>query len=379
MRVVLVLALGAMAAGCGASSHEPGDDDPPVPSPCAEWDDAYWCCDPDNCECTCEGYWLCTDVGDALHCVEQNPDVPHTAMDWECRYETEQIVCTTSLEGAGPVVDRSWDCTSNGDRLECRRPIRAEDFPESDGPWECAYEAGAVARVCDEVPAPWGTWECHENEDGRSTCRKDGAEQPDDGRWDCYRVDGADYCVSDHMPEGDPVDWNCVENGEMVECEKVPGDEPPNGGPWECAWGPDFLECEEVDPDPPEGCACVEGGRRFCDEPTFGNWGEQECTSRNGTTRWDRCNEIAIPAGCEPGGADAREYEWHYRGGFWDGQVFDPNDDGVLLMPPDNWFNPAAQDCAMRQGSCIQDMWDLDVDMDNQESVGSCAGIDECG
>jgi len=107
MRVVLMLALGAMAVGCGASSHEPGDDDPPVPSPCAEWDEAYWCCDPDHCECTCQGYWLCTDVGDALHCVEQNPDVPHTTMDWECRYEADLIVCTTPIEGAGRTTTAS--------------------------------------------------------------------------------------------------------------------------------------------------------------------------------------------------------------------------------------------------------------------------------
>ena len=48
-------------------------------------------------------------------------------------------------------------------------------------------------------------------------------------------------------------------------------------------------------------------------------------------------------------------------------------------MPPDWWYNPAGQNCAMLQGRCVQDMWDLDNDGDNQESVGTCQGIDECG
>ena len=98
----------------------------------------------------------------------------------------------------------------------------------------------------------------------------------------------------------------------------------------------------------------------------------------NGQRRWSHCNETAILTGCQPGGADAHDYEWHYAGGFWDGQVFDPNDDGILVMPPDNWYNPAGEDCAVRKGFCVQDMWDLDNDGDNQESRGECEDIQVC-
>jgi hypothetical protein len=47
-------------------------------------------------------------------------------------------------------------------------------------------------------------------------------------------------------------------------------------------------------------------------------------------------------------------------------------------MPPDNWFNPAAEDCGIRAGLCLQDMWGLDLDGDNAESAGSCDGVVLC-
>jgi hypothetical protein len=378
MRVVLVLCVGAIAWGCGAASHEA---DPPAPGPCPG--DPHHCCDPDDCECECTGYWRCTETFETRHCVQQNPGLPSSdPYAWECGYTPGFIVCVADIRQLDREADDWWDCTPSGDVVECRRPVESSDFPEEDGRWQCAYElgGGAPARTCDEIVD--GAWQCELDEQGLSLCRNDHPDQPDGGDWDCYRVDGADVCISDHFPDSDGSDWDCFEDGELVECERNPGEVPPGGGAWDCAWGSDFLECQEVDPDPPDPdpvpCACVEGGLRVCDEATMSNWGEQECESRAESTRWGRCDEIATPSGCEPGGALAREFEWHYRGGYWDGQVFDPDDDGVILMPADNWFNPAAQDCAMRLGLCVQDMWDLDLDQDNQESVGGCDGIDEC-
>lgn len=380
MRGAGAILVGALAWGCGAASHEA---DPPDPGPCPG--DPHHCCEPDDCECECIGFWHCREMEGAELCVQENPELPSAdPYLWECAYAPDFIVCAAPSNALEGEVDERWNCITTGELIECSRPLEESDYPEGDGSWECAYErGGAPSRSCAEVVAQDG-WRCELDERGLTTCRNDQPEQPDDGRWDCYRVDGGDYCVSDHFPDGDDADWNCVGNGEMVECERSEGQVPPGGGAWECAWGQETLECEEVDPDPPdpdpdpEACRCVLAGLRFCDEPTFGNWGEQECESRAGATRWSACNEIAIPSGCEPGGAEARDFEWHYRGGFWDGQVFDTDDDGVLIMPADNWFNPAAQDCAMRLGFCVQDMWDLDIDGDNQESVGSCEGIVVC-
>lgn len=171
----------------------------------------------------------------------------------------------------------------------------------------------------------------------------------------------------------------------MVECSNGDGQTPDGGDgvPWDCAWGQgnnEFIECEygEGGEDQTGDCTCIANVTRYCDEPTFCNWGTQRCEVVNGENRWSRCNETAILNGCEPGGADARDYEWHYAGGFWDGQIHDPNDDGILIMPPDNWYNPAAEDCAIRKGFCVQDMWDLDNDLDNQESLGDCEDIEIC-
>lgn len=125
-------------------------------------------------------------------------------------------------------------------------------------------------------------------------------------------------------------------------------------------------------------CACVEGAKRYCEQAQYCAWGVQQCEVRQGIHVWGTCWETYIPPGCEPGGSDARSYEWSYAGGYWDGRVDDPDGNGVMTSEPDWWLNPAGQDCALRTGVCVQDAWDFDLDGDTDESMGDCADIEEC-
>lgn len=133
----------------------------------------------------------------------------------------------------------------------------------------------------------------------------------------------------------------------------------------------------EDEGDAPADCPCVEDTIRYCDAPAYCAWGAQICEVSGGIHRWSGCEEEAIPPGCDPWGALAAAYEWHYAGGYWDGRVDDADGDGVLDSEPDWWLNPAGQDCAMRAGLCVQDAWDLDLDGDIEESVGNCQ-VEEC-
>lgn len=391
-RFAMLLVLPALfLAGCPndfGSIPPDGNNTPP--------EDPYWCCDPDDpTGCVCEGYWHCTEGFDSSkHCVQQNPDMPDGGGTgpWQCEYAGDLIVCTgDAAEHPDAGNDGGWNCTTQNDVVECSRGQDDDDVPDdgNGAPFDCTYENGGDARVCDqEGDSPDDGWDCETGADGITVCRDDTPDAPDGGEWSCYVVDEDgvehDYCVGDHLPDdnGDGA-WDCQENGELVECENDETETPDGGGAgeWDCDRGQEFVECESGDDggeQPGESCDCVDGAVRYCDEPTFCNWGNQECEERNGERRWSHCNETAILTGCQPGGADAHDYEWHYAGGFWDGQVFDPNDDGILVMPPDNWYNPAAEDCAVRKGFCVQDMWDLDNDGDNQESRGECEDIQVC-
>jgi len=271
-------------------------------------------------------------------------------------------------------------------------------------------------RACveggDESPDAGG-WDCLTGGDGRTTCTDRQPERPDDGEWDCVRVDDHDVCQGDHFPD-DGTGWDCSQVAELVRCRSDDAQSPDDGGGigWQCTWDRTALVCVDAPdgggdggvipenpdgggggggggPDLPDGggdgqvpCGCVVGSSRLCDEPAFCLFGAQTCVDAGeGATRWGACGEAAIPDGCEPGGRFAEDFLWQFRGGFWDTpqqQAADADNDGRLLMAPDWWFNPAGEDCSIRQGRCVQDMWDLDGDGDNQESVGTCRGVDEC-
>jgi hypothetical protein len=80
---------------------------------------------------------------------------------------------------------------------------------------------------------------------------------------------------------------------------------------------------------------CVPGASRWCDEPTYCNWGKQTCTPQ-GT--WGACREVnEAPTGCQ--GVD-RSYD---------------------------------QNCCVRAGACCQDFGGL-----SDKSIGQCANI-ACG
>ncbi|MBI2895193.1 MAG: hypothetical protein HYY06_16685 [Deltaproteobacteria bacterium] len=395
---VFVASLALLLAACPNEFGQglgPGDE---VNTPA---DDPYWCCDPDDPEgCTCTGYWHCTEGADGTKsCIQQNPELPDDGAlgGWDCQYLNDLIVCEGDAD-EHPEAGQGggWDCQSNGEMVTCERQQEEDDIPDggAGGPYDCVFQNGGDARRCeqpgDSGDLPDDGWDCLVGADGRTTCRNEEPEMPEGGDWDCYREGSADVCVGNEMPDDEGGgEWDCQRNGEMVVCENDEGQNPfgddGGGADWDCTWGENFLVCQDEDEngDGGEGgeddnCACIAGASRYCDEPQFCNWGRQTCETQGNERRWGTCAEVDVLNGCQPGGADARDYEWNYRDGFWDGQVNDPDGDGMILMPPDWWYNPSAEDCAIRKGFCVQDMWDLDNDMDNLESLGDCADIQQC-
>jgi len=430
----LLVLLGPVLAACpndvgfpdgpGTGSNETSE---PEGSGAGAVEDPYWCCDPDEGACVCQGYWRCTDGFTGKTCRQANPSLPDGGGDspWACEYQDAMIVCTgTAGDHPDAGGDGEWVCTEDqaAGTVECSRESTDEDYPDGaeDVPWDCSYSSQSEMRACREPQeqAPdSGDWECWTAGDGRTTCVDEAPETPDGGEWDCVQLDGRDVCQGDHFPDdGEGDGWTCEQVAEMVRCENGEGQSPDEGTEtvWDCAWDDATLVCIDLpddggdggvgpggpdggggdgdggEPESPDGggdeevpCGCVAGVTRICDEPAFCLFGEQTCVDvGGGETRWGACGEAGIPAGCEPGGAFAADFWWEFRGGFWDNEEQRANDgdgDGRILMPPDWWFNAAGQDCAIRQGRCVQDMWDLDADGDNQESIGTCDGIDECG
>jgi hypothetical protein len=408
--------------GSGGPDGSGGDGDERVPA-----EDPYWCCDPDEGACVCQSYWRCTDGFAGKTCRQANPTLPDGGGEgpWSCEYRDDSIVCTGSAEDHPDAGSHGeWVCAEDGaaGTVECSREATDEDYPDAgaDVPWDCTYSPQSEIRACreprEETP-DGGDWECWTAGDGRTTCVDRAPETPDDGEWDCLQVDGHDVCQGDHFPdEGEAVGWDCEQIAEMVRCENGEGQAPDDGEGivWDCTWDQAALVCIDLpdgggdggvvqgspdgggdeggggEPDSPDGgggeevpCGCVADATRMCDEPAFCLFGEQTCVDLGGgETRWGACAEADIPGGCEPGGDFAADFWWEYRGGYWDNEEQQANDfdgDGRILMPPDWWFNPSGEDCAIRRGGCVQDMWDLDGDGDNQESIGTCDGIDECG
>jgi hypothetical protein len=123
---------------------------------------------------------------------------------------------------------------------------------------------------------------------------------------------------------------SCSEFQTWGECE---------GGTWPqrevCGDGVDQDCTGEDEPccNPYPDCFCVPGAVRYCDGPTYCQWGVQYC--RDDGMGWTSCDETGSgPPGC-PGMA----------------------------------FNTQ---CCIDEGSCCQDFHDVDMDGDRQESVGAC-------
>jgi hypothetical protein len=161
--------------------------------------------------------------------------------------------------------------------------------------------------------------------------------------WACEVRSGAVIaCTGESLP-AHVVGFECTEPSEGdVRCNRhlyTPAERP--AAEWACGYERAvYLVCESTgSPQPPENC-CVAGTWRYCDTPTYCNWGVQACTEDGRS--WGSCTETSIPEACA--GIDA-------------------------------WYSPATEQCCIDQGFCCQDMWDLDGDGDSWESLGVCDGI----
>jgi hypothetical protein len=132
----------------------------------------------------------------------------------------------------------------------------------------------------------------------------------------------------------DSVDNDC--DG-RVDC-----DDPDCRRPGSCGCGNTETRCQDAADDDCDGsvdCAdldcqrCTPGTHRFCDDPTYCHWGDQECGPDQ---RWGPCIEIPDPpAGCS-------------------GQLYN-------------------RDCCVMQNQCCQNF-----PTDNSSVGGGCGGVVQC-
>lgn len=351
-------------------------------------EDPYWCCDPDEGACVCEGYWHCTEGFAGKQCEQENPNMPDDGGQgaWDCAYRGELIVCRgNDADHPDAGADGEWNCTRAEGLVECSRTQDQGDHPDDgDGPWDCVYSADGRLRSCEEVNedgGAGGAWDCTTGRDGTTTCVNESGDQPDGGDWSCVQAGGRDICEGDHYPDGEGASgWDCFQQGEIVRCENDEAQQPPDdggGAAFDCEWNdgrqitcisrgddgtlggggdnpgdnpndgnPGDNPDDDVPNDGNEGgndggdggdCACPPGAWRYCDTPTYCEWGTQDCIEPEpGRAEWSPCVESGAPNGC------------------WNGGMYDAE----------------AEQCAIDAGFCAQDFWDLDWDGDTNETLG---------
>lgn len=93
--------------------------------------------------------------------------------------------------------------------------------------------------------------------------------------------------------------------------------------------------------EPPPGCLCVPGSGRYCEHGGSDTRGTQRCAE--GGWEWEACTmAMYAPAHC------------------W---------------PLHSQYSAAFELCLIATGNCAQDVWDLDRDGDEWESVGVCESV----
>lgn len=247
-RVIFSVCLGA--TGCVGGFANPGegdflDDLPPDMLVCPA--------DPDcsiGGDCSlyeCPDHWVCEEREDEhRRCVSPGPDYPDRG-DWDCHDEGGTTVCEGGSfpDGGG---GGAWNCTQAGDLVTCVSDDPS--YPDGGGGsgWSCWYEGDL--RVCSTVPGDGGDgggWTCWDDEAGRH-CRTDRPDLPgDDGDWTCFDYDGETHCDGgSSVPDGGG--WECVERDGEYYCTTTP-DYPDGGGggSWSCRFTREFRICDGGD------------------------------------------------------------------------------------------------------------------------------------
>jgi hypothetical protein len=353
--------------------------------------DPYWCCDPDEGACDCPSLWHCTEGYEGKVCDQDFPFMPDDGTGWQCEYEGDEIVCRgNEADHPDAGQDGGWACTHAEGMVECRQDQQRDDHPDQgDGPWDCEYAADGQSRTCTESDGSGGdggSWDCTTARDGTRTCVNQNPDKPDgSSEWNCTQIGDEDVCEGSEYPDDAGAGgWDCYQQAELIICRNGDAQRPPDDGagePYDCAWGAEAGEIvcvsrgdggdigdgdnprdggDDDNPgdnpnddnpgdngdnpgdDVPNGgdegnCNCPPGAWRYCDTPTYCEWGIQDCIEPEpGRAEWSPCIEAAAPNGC---------------GG------------GVM-------YDEEAEQCAIDMGYCAQDFWDLDWDGDNQETLG---------
>ncbi len=224
-------------------------------------------------------------------CSSELPEVCDNGADDDC---DALVDCADDTCASAPTCGSTCapsEAGACGDSLDndCDRTMDCAD-PDCAGAAECAPEACTPESA---AVAPALCTDGHDNDcDGLVDCADP----------ECH-VLGACGCVAEVCGNGTDDDCDGVADCDDTDCQR-----------------------------------CVPGGRRWCDDPVYCNWGEQTCGPDG---RWGACTEVPDnPPGCDP----------------WDPFGFDRSYDTA---------------CCVSSGACCQDY-------PASRSVGNCAGISLC-
>ena len=126
-----------------------------------------------------------------------------------------------------------WHCTNGNNNND----------PENTCEGPNCEERGIACDPDGRAPCPDDYFYCENDIYGNKRCEGQNEAVPDEGDWDCVEQGGIIQCEGDHVPDGE--DWSCVEmdDGTVVCRRHSYYPEGGTDGYWDCYFDGEFRIC----------------------------------------------------------------------------------------------------------------------------------------